>query len=163
MDQHNNNQQPPQQEEQQGRQPYRSQPQGMTPYPPVFGEEPAAAPVRQSGLGIASFIIGLVSIVVMIIGFVAIVAALGDYIAPDGTIDPNDIDPMELGASMMVGILAIFGSLAVSFVGLILGIIGLVAKNRRKVFGVIGVVLNALLIVGFLGLFVFGLLMSAAA
>jgi hypothetical protein len=161
MDQHN---QPPQQEEQQGRQPYRSQPQGMTPYPPpVFGEEPAAAPARQSGLGIASFVIGLVSIVVMIVGFVAIVAALGDYISPDGTIDPNAIDPMELGASMMVGVLAVLGSLAISFVGLILGIIGIVAKNRRKVFGIIGVVLNALLLVGFLGLFVLGLLMGAAA
>ncbi len=160
MDQHN---QPPQQEEQQGRQPYRSQPQGMTPYPPVFGEEPAAAPVRQSGLGIASFVIGLISIVVMIIGFVATVAALREFISPDGTIDPATIDPMEVGTSMIIGGLAILGSLAISFVGLILGIIGIVQKNRRKVFGIIGVVLNGLLLVGFLGLFVIGLLLGASA
>jgi len=136
----------------------------MTPYPPpVFGEAPPAPPASQSGLGIASFVIALVSIVVMIIGFVSAVASIGEFIQPDGSIDPESIDPMELGASMMVGVLAVLGSLAISFVGLILGIVGLVAKYKRKVFGIIGVVLNGLILVGFLGLFLLGLALGAAA
>jgi len=135
----------------------------MTPYPPVFGEAPPAAAPSQSGLGIASFVIALVSIVVMILGFVSAVASIGEFIQPDGTIDPESIDPMELGASMMVGVLAVLGSLAISFVGLILGIIGLVAKNKRKVFGIIGVVLNALILVGFLGLVVLSIALGGVA
>ena len=49
-----------------------------------------------------------------------------------------------------------------SFIGLILGFISLFMNNRRKVFGIIGVILNGLLVFGFGALVVAGIIMQSA-
>ncbi|WP_314002617.1 hypothetical protein [uncultured Paenibacillus sp.] len=132
---------------------------GMTPVGPALIEQPAR---RQSGLGIASFIIGVVCVISLIASIVIATASVMDFVSPDGTFDESMMASEGAGALMMVGIV-IMGSLALSFAGLILGIIGCVQKNRRKVFATIGVILNGLLLVGFIGLMVIGFAMGAAA
>jgi len=110
---------------------------------------------KQSGLGIASFIIGLLCIIGIIALSMTTVVSLTDAIQPDGTLP----DTEELASSsevIIAGILMLF-TILISLVGLVLGIVSLFMKNRRKVFGIIGVVLNGLLVVGFGGLMVLGM------
>ncbi|PZD94283.1 hypothetical protein DNH61_17880 [Paenibacillus sambharensis] len=136
MDQH---QQPSQEN------PYRDkneQPQGMT---PVTGEPHDEGPLKHSGLGIASFVIGIVSIIGIIAVIFLVAASISTYLLPNNTIAPGfETDPVVIISS-----LSILAVLFLSFVGLVLGIIGLVIKRRRKVFSIIGVVLNGLLLLGF--------------
>jgi hypothetical protein len=138
---------------------------GPSDYEP-FGRPPVPAaeelPLKQSGLGIASFVIGLICIIGLIGTTLFIGASVADFVTPDGTA----LSEAEIQAKVMdnmgfiVAVLLFMASLFLSLVGLILGIIGLVVKNRRKVFAVIGTVLNGLLIVGFVGLVIIGLAMS---
>jgi hypothetical protein len=58
---------------------------------------------------------------------------------------------------MLFGLL-IIGGLVVSLVGLVLGITGLVQPGRSKVFPVLGLGLNAVIIVGVIGIIVIGVL-----
>jgi hypothetical protein len=58
---------------------------------------------------------------------------------------------------MLFGLLIISG-LVVSLVGLVLGITGLVQGGRSKVFPVLGLGLNAVIIVGVIGIIVIGVL-----
>uniref|UniRef100_A0AAE9PRC3 DUF4190 domain-containing protein n=1 Tax=Paenibacillus polymyxa TaxID=1406 RepID=A0AAE9PRC3_PAEPO len=41
--------------------------------------------------------------------------------------------------------------------GLVVGIIGIALKNRKKTFAIIGLIINALIIVGFIALLAIGL------
>ena len=67
--------------------------------------------------------------------------------------------PEELAGNMSLvgGTLLFFFSLLLAVVGAVLGIVGCVIRNRRRVFAVLGLVFNALLIVGTIALFVISL------
>lgn len=136
---------------------------------PVFSNEPTVneGPKKQSGLGITSFIIGLLAVVLLIIAFVS-GSSFADKIA---NTDIQIVDPavdsaafqasiQDLGeevlVSLVVAVLCIFGAGLLSIVGLILAIIGAVSNKRRKMFGVIGIVLNILVFVGGIVLFFAG-------
>ena len=89
---------------------------------------------RQSGLGVASFTISLVSIVatIAVIGYAGYVEMTTEGgVAEDQTV------------AMLIG-LAIFACIAMLLVGLILGIVGLLQKERRRTLAAIGVGLNGL-------------------
>ncbi|HEV7300615.1 MAG TPA: hypothetical protein VGN72_14720 [Tepidisphaeraceae bacterium] len=106
------------------------------------------APVNRphSKFGIASFIIGLVSIVAMIALFViAAVIAMN----ADGEIDETSPEAIAIG-------LGLFGGIALALVGLIFSIVGLVNANAAKVFSVLGLIFNGLIILGVIGLMVLG-------
>ncbi|WP_020615987.1 hypothetical protein [Paenibacillus daejeonensis] len=116
-------------------------------------------PTKQSGLGIASFVIGLLSIL-GIIGVVVLsmtaAYSIFESLPTDGSVpDPETIAQASGSGVMLLGILLLF-TVLLSVVGLILGIIGLFIKNRRKVFGIIGVVLNGVIVFGFGGLLILG-------
>ncbi len=49
------------------------------------------------------------------------------------------------------------GGLAVAFLGMLLGIGGLFQTNRKRIFAVLGVVFNVMVVVAFVGLMVLGL------
>ncbi|EXX91672.1 hypothetical protein BG53_08740 [Paenibacillus darwinianus] len=132
---------------------------GMTPVDPVVTEPPAR---KQSGLGIASFIIGIVCMFALIASIAIATASVMDFVSPDGTFDESMMESQGMGALMTVAIVGM-GSLALSFAGLILGIIGCVQKNRRKTLAIIGLILNGLLLVGFVGLMVIGFAMGTTA
>jgi len=129
-------------------------PGGFSPIPePVITEQP----VKTSGLGIASFIIGLVSIITFIICIVVVTSSIMDYITEDGKLI-QDVDQISSNVSLLLSGLFLLGSLGLSFIGLILGIIGACMKDRRKAFAIVGIVLNGLLVVGTVGLFLVGIL-----
>lgn len=133
-------------------------------FTPVDAYDP---PIRkkQSGLGIASFaIFGSMTVI-----FIIVLAALAMKIAGliDLTTGTADMEELERRISDMPELallgLALLGTLLGNLVGLILGIIGLVQKDRKKVFAVLGTVLNGLVIAGLALLMLVSVLAAAAA
>ncbi|MEV5030083.1 hypothetical protein [Paenibacillus sp. LPE1-1-1.1] len=136
---------------------------------PIFSNEPIVnnGPKKQSGLGIAAFIIGLVSVVLLIIAFVS-GSSFTDQIADSNLTlaNPEDTAAFQasieaLGetvlASFVIAIACIFGAGFLAFIALILSIVAACSSKRRKMFGVIGIVLNVLVIVGAISLFFAGI------
>lgn len=99
-----------------------------------------AARMPQSGHGIASVVIALVSGLVILAGitFSALIVASGD---PE----------QHLPVFGLIGIV-ICAFLALSLAGLVLGFIALRRQDRRRTFGAIGLGLNALILIGTVGL-----------
>ncbi|GLX65696.1 hypothetical protein [Paenibacillus glycanilyticus] len=141
--------------------PYASRPE--QPFAPVRDNEP----MKQSGLGIASFILALVT-VLLVVGSIIGVTVFVSSVADDAQGFLNEMETME-GDSLpsdfvpiLIAGLCILASIGVAIVGLILGIIGAAQKNRRKVFAIIGIVLNGLIVLGTAGLVIIGLVSAAA-
>ncbi|WP_424769006.1 hypothetical protein [Paenibacillus sp. sgz302251] len=125
-------------------------------------------PKKQSGLGIASFILSLVAVILIIVSIVFGVAFADQLVNNDSLlIDTKDEEAVmeaigqEAIVPIMIAGLSILASIGAAFIGLILGIIGAFSKNRRKVFSVIGIILNGILVLGALGLIVVGLAIGA--
>jgi len=88
--------------------------------------------LKHSGLGIASFIIALLQ------GFLTLVVVLiAGVLAAAGPQQDNEVGFMIVGLLVLAGIFT-------HCVGAGLGIAGLVRKNRKKVFAVLGLILNAM-------------------
>jgi hypothetical protein len=107
-----------------------------------------AALMPQSGHGIASFVIAIVSGLVVLAGiaFSALIVASGD---------PGE----HLPVFGLIG-LVICAFLVTSLVGLVLGFIALRRQDRRRTFGAIGLGLNALILIGTVGLVLVGTFFS---
>ncbi|OBZ13405.1 hypothetical protein [Bacillus sp. FJAT-26390] len=141
---------------------------------PVFSNDPTVyeGPKKQSGLGIASFIIGIIAVVLLVIAIVS-GSSFTDQIASTELPDPsadrvafqNAIEDLgqEVLVSMVLAIFCIFSAGLISFVGLILAIIGVCSSKRRKMFSVIGIVLNVVVFVGGIALFFAGISAIAAS
>ncbi len=117
-------------------------------------EQPASGPLKHSGLGIASFVLSLVSIVAFIgvtIGIIVLVSNEIDFstfIDSEGqpTMTEEElIDKLQplLGYLIMYPLV-----LVLNVIGLILGIVGLARRGYKKVFPVLGTVFNGLAILG---------------
>ncbi|MGE7136318.1 DUF6142 family protein [Luteibacter sp. NPDC031894] len=107
-----------------------------------------AARMPQSGHGIASFVIAMVSGLVILasITFSALIVASGDA-------------EQHLPVFGLIGIvMCVF--LALSLAGLVLGFIALRRQDRRRTFGAVGLGLNALILVGTVGLVLVGTFFS---
>lgn len=151
--------------------PYRSDTDGRTyeehtnppfsPYDEFPRDDQEPGRFKHSGLGIASFVISLVAIALYVVFFVSAVgvtylltgtgADLTEYTATEEQL-------MGFGVGALVLILSLLGASVLNLAGTILGIIGLVSKNRKKVFAVIGTVLNGLCLLGGGGLILFATL-----
>ncbi|MBW7457208.1 hypothetical protein ACFOLF_09345 [Paenibacillus sepulcri] len=135
----------------------------------TFNPEPAfePEPVRsQSKLGIASFIIGLASIVGFIICSIIAASSIMDYITADGKTVQNIekfSEEIAKDAPLLLSILFMIVSIGLSLIGLILGIVGACMRNTRKAFSIIGIVLNGLLSFGFAALFAAALITQMSA
>lgn len=135
---------------------YNSNQDGFSQYP----QEPPAY-LKHSGLGIASFVISLVcllSIIIFVIIAVGSVFSLAD-VYEGGALDPNTV--MDKAPMLVVSSFIILATMFVNVVGLILGIVGLVIKNRKKVFAIIGTILNGLVVGGVLLLSVIGAMIQS--
>ncbi|RAP75468.1 hypothetical protein [Paenibacillus montanisoli] len=134
---------------------------GFSPLPDA-GE--ATPQKTQSKLGIASFIIGLISIICFIVAIILATSFIMDHNFANSNSLQQEIEAnmqdIEAFAPIIGAGLLIIGSMGASIVGLILGIVGACAKHKRKAFSIIGIVLNAMLPVGFFGLFLLGLTMG---
>lgn len=118
---------------------------------PTFAADPSYEPspvaLRHSGAGIASFIIALA------VGLVELVGVIGAGVMVSRNPDVANDSPV----AMSLG-LAICGGVLLGLVGVVLGIVGLVMRQRRRVFAIIGLVINGLILVGIGGLMVLGLM-----
>ncbi len=149
-----------------------NQPYGRDPYSrPAFSDSDSVVvgPLKHSGLGIASFVLALISVVLIIVT-IALGATFVSEVANDeaaqqrwAQVDPEDeaavMEMMQESgfASLLVAGLAGIGAFGIAFIGLILGIIGAFSKNRRKVFSIIGLSLNALMLFAPILLFIIGI------
>ena len=114
------------------------------PYAPTGGTFSSPS---HSGFGIASCVVGLV---LFLVDAVLFVAALGERNASI----PGDEVRGPLVIAFAVGLLA---TALLSIVGLVLGVAGLTQHERNKVFAVLGVCCNALLLLGVIGLLLIGI------
>lgn len=104
------------------------------------------APVKHAGLGIASFII---SLIIGLAEFVlVIIAGVMQATTPGGI---NETAPVAIFLGMLL-----IGGIVVCLIGLGLGIAGVLQKDRKKIFGVLGLIFNGLIILGVLLLMVIG-------
>ena len=115
----------------------------MTPVEPEREARP-----KHSGPGIASFIVGLLSMLSIIIGIIVMAVGLTDYIDDNGVLLIPDPNEFAADAAILAGILLYFLGLLLSVVGIVLGIVGCVIRNRRRVFAVTGLVLSGLVVLG---------------
>lgn len=100
-----------------------------------------------SGLGIASFVIGLIAVV---LDFILIAAAVISARArPIGRREEESL-------AVLLGLMACGGVVA-GIVGFCLGIAGLCQADRRKVFAILGVVFNGLVVLAVAFLLVLGM------
>lgn len=127
----------------------------LQPAEPYFGMSPlteAAAPAPvNSGLGVASFIMSIVGIICS----AASIAFIVSVVFKNGEVQYNAEDS-ETIASLGIGGLGFMVAGFIMFIGFILGIVGLVQKNRKKGFAIAGTILNGLPIALFVILFVIG-------
>ncbi|MFD0716431.1 hypothetical protein [Paenibacillus sp. GCM10027626] len=136
-------------------------PHQQSPFPPYPGYPADSVPAKQSGLGIASFVLGIVSILAFVICLLVATSSIMDYISDDSKVI-LDVEDVSANVTLILSVLMMFGSLGLSFIGLILGIIGACMKNRRKAFAIVGIVLNALLVVGTGALMLLGAVSQSA-
>jgi hypothetical protein len=102
---------------------------------------------KHSRLGIASFITSIVSGVLMFL--LLVIAGVMETSTPGG------MDENSAGA-MMVG-LFLFAFLGAALVALGLGIGGLIEKDRKKIFAILGTVFAAITVVGSIFILMLGL------
>jgi len=113
-------------------------------------EAPAYRPRRalgHSGLGIVSLaiavVVGLAEIVLLVI------AGILESQTPGG-VDENSPEAMILG-------LLLIGGMVMSLVGGVLAVVALVQGGRNKIFPILGLALNGMIIVGMIGIITIGL------
>ncbi|WP_172252300.1 hypothetical protein [Saccharibacillus deserti] len=155
--------------------PYRSDPDGrsyderinppFSPYDEFPRDDRLPGRLKHSGVGIASFVLSLVSIALYVVFFVAAIGVAYSFSEMGTTLDPytaTEEQLMGFGVGALVLLLSILGAAVLNLVGVILGIVGLVSKDRKKVFPVIGTILNGLCLLGGGGFIVFATVMGGA-
>lgn len=128
----------------------------FTPYPSDL-EDPSMDRLKHSGPGIASFVIGLVSIIGYMLTFFIATMAINSSIGVITT--PIQVEEIALHPAVVLASLAVLVCLILNLAGIILGVIGLILKNRKKVFAIIGTILSGVMILAFAGLIIAGIYM----
>ena len=129
--------------------PSQGYPQG--PYQPNYytagyGAYGAQPPRKQSGVGVASFIVGLL----VVLGLAALFIGMVVVMVQSGRRNLDESTTTMIGGAFMVGAF-------ISLIGLGLGIGCLYDRQRKKVLGIIGLILNATVVVGVVVLLIIGL------
>ena len=106
--------------------------------------------IKHSGIGIASFSTSIVSGICMFL--LVVIAGVMESSTPGG------IDE-ESAAAVILG-LSIIAFLFISLVALGLGIGGVVQKDRKKIFPILGIVFSSVTLLTTLGLILVGLCMA---
>lgn len=105
------------------------------------------ASLKHGGMGVAGFIVGLVSAVMIFI--LVIVAGVLEATTPGG-MDEESVAAMTVGLLLMLFMLA-------TLIAIGLSIAGLVQKNSKKVFPILGLIISLLTVVLTFGLMAIGL------
>ena len=123
---------------------YQNPPQQQQQWAPMY-QTPANLP--QSGFGVASFIMSLL-VGVATIACVAI-AGYVESTTPGG-IDENSPKAVMIG----LGIIACIG---LAILGAVFGLVGVCSANKKKVFAILGLAFNGLIVLGVVGLMILGM------
>ncbi|CAM4361011.1 hypothetical protein [Paenibacillus typhae] len=99
---------------------------------------------KHSGPGIASFVIALVTVVGYAISFVYAGMQASSILSSS-----NDVINDSSQAIMLLGLTVLILA-AVNVAGAVVGIIGLTLRRRKKVFAIIGTVINAVILLLFM-------------
>jgi len=102
---------------------------------------------RHSGFGIASFISAMVSLLLFLLA--VIIGGIVNNRTPGGM-------DVTTPAAAFLGVIVLL-AIILALVGAGLGITGLIVKNRKKVFAILGLVFNLVFILVIVVLMVFGL------
>jgi hypothetical protein len=116
----------------------------------------------QSRMGIASFVIAVLTTVLFVVLLVVIFSAGGQLL---GGADPQEVTPQDMQRNLedspgTAGVLGVAGfGLAATpilyLLGAALGIAGLIQKRRGRLFAVLGTIFNGLVFLGLLALVLF--------
>jgi hypothetical protein len=119
---------------------------GQTPVFNLFKEK-TMEERKHSKLGVASFIISVVSAIALLV-----IIILAAYFVSQ-SMDENSIEMIAVGLFMFLFI-------GISCVALGLGIAGLVQKNVNKIFAILGTIFSAVSVLGMIALITLGLSMQ---
>jgi len=124
--------------------------------------EPAAPPPveqKQSKLGIAAFVLGILALLIFCVAFI-ISFSYGFSLAVD---NPNSTPGMidQSNPAIVIASVLFCCSPVFSLAGMGLGIAAVVQKTEKKTFGIIGLVINSLIVLSICGLFIIGLVAQA--
>ena len=112
---------------------------------------PATASLRRSTMGLVSFVFGLISG----IGLTVLVVMAGVMTAQaGGRMDETSPEAITLGVLLILGMF-------LALIGAILGIVALMQKGHKKLFGILGLVFNGGILLLVLALMVLGLSMKS--
>jgi hypothetical protein len=106
----------------------------------------AAIKLKHSGLGIASFVLSLLTVA----------GVIGFYLAVTAAVARGVVDAANPPAGLLAAGMVFLVSVLVALIGISLGIAGLVQKNRRHVLAWLGLVLNSLVVLAVAVLIVLG-------
>ncbi len=107
---------------------------------------------KHSRLGLASFAIGLVSLLIFCLAFVLALGYGVSIAASNPSIQSLQSSPTVIFFGLLILISPILG-----LVGAVLGFVAVFQKNSRKLFTILGIVFNLLVILAFCVLLVIGL------
>lgn len=125
----------------------------------AYAESPM--PQKQSKLGIASFVISLAALLLLCIGFIIAFSYGLSLAANNPFYNPSMID--QSSPTIIIASMLMCCSPGLSLVGVGLGIAAVVQKADKKTFGVIGLVINGLILLSVCALFGLGLLTQSGA
>jgi len=108
---------------------------------------------RHAGAGIASFVVAILTIILLALEVMLFTDPLGVLYA----------DYLIAGLAATAFVLCIFVTALTALAGTILGIIGLCQPDRKKLFAVLGLSVCALFLLVFVALVVLGLALTPAA
>jgi hypothetical protein len=103
--------------------------------------------LKESGFGIASFVLGLI----MLVAWFVLVSAAAIGVAEGAS---------ESSPLMIVIGLFMFAGFGANLVGIVLGIIAVSKSNVKKTFAIIGISLNSIVMLGVIILMLIGLAIS---
>lgn len=123
---------------------------------------------RHSRMGIASFVISIL----VVVAILALVVGAPLVLSSTDALDPQSFDPADpqsidlsnpaIIALQVIGLGFIVGVL-LSFVGFGLGVAGLIQRRRKRLFAIVGAVLNGLVILGVVVLILLAIIVGGPA
>lgn len=109
--------------------------------------------LKHSGPGIASFVLCMVSL----LGYIATVALIGALISPYLNLTSPDEEAIQkLGLAFLLVILFIL----MNVIGIVLGIVGISLKKRKKIFAILGLIINGVIVLSIAAFFVIAVVSS---
>lgn len=106
---------------------------------------------RHSGMGVASFATSVVAGLLIIVCYIAIISKT---VASGGTLDKHSSFAIISGMIIMALLMC-------DMIALGLGIAGIIEKNRKRIYAILGIIISAVMILMVISLTIVGLMSQA--